>query len=272
MVDGRRTNAALGLIDDPAKTDIIRRIADDGEIRERIPDLFALIEAVPADHTVGHAHAHEGALNRVRLGVHPVKHRMVTPLLPPLDRIHDGIRDKGALLLLVKGVIHDDLFPGAIGCPEIFALSLGIMGDHSIGCVQNILRGAVILFETDHLCLLILLLEREDIFNRCAAEAVNTLVVVTDHAEVAAAAGQKAGEPVLRMVGILILVDHHIAEAVLIAGAHLLILFQELYCVNDDIVEVHRVRIPEQLLIEPVGFTDLPQAHVVACILQVFLW
>ena len=100
------------------------------------------------------------------------------------------------------------------------------MGDNGIGRIQNILGGAIILLQTDHFCLMILLLKGEDILNCGAAKAVNALIVIAHHTEIAAAASQQAGEPVLRMVGILIFIHHHVTETVLIAGAHLLIFLQ----------------------------------------------
>lgn len=197
---------------------------------------------------------------------------MIAPFSPSLDGIHNGICDKGAFLLLVKGVIHHNFFPGAVRCPEIFALSLCVMGNNSIGCIQNILSGAVILLQADHFCLMILLLKGENVLYCSASKAINALIVVAHHAEIAAASGQQAGKPILCMVGVLVLIHHHIAKAVLIAGAHLLVFLQQLHRIDNHIVKVHCICIPQQLLIKPVGFANLAQAHIVARIVQIVFW
>lgn len=74
------------------------------------------------------------------------------------------------------------------------------------------------------------------------------------------------------MVGVLVLIHHHIAKAVLIAGAHLLVFLQQLHRIDNHIVKVHCICIPQQLLIKPVGFANLAQAHIVARIVQIVFW
>ena len=87
-----------------------------------------------------------------------------------------------------------------------------------------------------------MLLKGQNILNGGATEAVNGLVVITDHANVLKLVRQQRGEHILGVVGVLVLVHHHIAELVLVQLQHIVILSQQLHGVVDHIVKVHSVR------------------------------
>ena len=86
------------------------------------------------------------------------------------------------------------------------------------------------------------MLKAEDIFNCCASEFIDALVVVADNAEVLITACEQRGEQILSVVGVLILVNHYVAEFALIIAEHLVVRLQQAHGVDDDIVEVHGVR------------------------------
>ena len=89
--------------------------------------------------------------------------------------------------------------------------------------------GAVVLLQADGTGACILLFKVEDIINIRAAETVDTLVIVAHHADVAVAARQQRSQAVLEMVGILILVDQHIAELAAIVFPHFPISLQQMH-------------------------------------------
>ena len=76
--------------------------------------------------------------------------------------------------------------------------------------------------------------------------------------------GEQGDQHVLRVVRILILVHHDIAEAPLIVLQHVLVFLQQAHGVDDDIVKVHRVRFHQHLLIQVVDGGDILAARVVA--------
>ena len=81
------------------------------------------------------------------------------------------------------------------------------------------MRGrAVILLEPDDLRRREILLEAQDVADLGAPPAVDRLVVVADAAEIAMALRQQPQPQILRDVGVLILVDQDVAEALLILG------------------------------------------------------
>ncbi len=83
-----------------------------------------------------------------------------------------------------------------------------------------------------------MLLEIQNVFNGSAPEAVNALVIITHHADVFLTACQQRGQKILHMVGVLILVHHHIVEFSLIVTAHILVLLKKLYRHINNIIKI----------------------------------
>ena len=89
-------------------------------------------------------------------------------------------------------------------------------------------------------------LELEDVADVGAAEAVDRLRVVADDHQVAVLAGEQLQPPVLGVVGVLVLVDEHVAEAGRVALADLGEQLEHVDRADQQVVEVHRVH-PVQL-------------------------
>ena len=73
---------------------------------------------------------------------------------------------------------------------------------------------------------------------------------------------EKCSEHILRVVRILILIDHYVFEAVLIVFAGFLVRLEELHHVDYQIVKVHGVRRLEELLIFLIDLAYLLQAYI----------
>ena len=95
-------------------------------------------------------------------------------------------------------------------------------------------------------------LEVEDVADVGAAEAVDRLVVVADDAQVAVLLGEQLEPAVLGAVGVLVLVDEHVAEAAPVAVAHLLEELEQVHAAEQQVVEVHRVGRVQARLVEVV--------------------
>ena len=130
------------------------------------------------------------------------------------------------------------------------------MADDGVGRVQNVLRGAVILLQPDGAGALVLFFKAEDVADIRAAETVNALVVVAHHADIMPLVGQKTGQQVLQVVGVLILVDEDITEFVLIVRPHIRAVLQQPDGVQDDVIEVQRIGIPQFSVVKCIDFTD----------------
>ena len=84
----------------------------------------------------------------------------------------------------------------------------------------------------------ILLFKAQDVFDSCAAETIDTLIVIADDADILVPRREQCSEHILRVVRILILIDHYVFEAILIVFAGLLVSFEELYHVDYQIVKI----------------------------------
>ena len=126
------------------------------------------------------------------------------------------------------------------------------------------MRGAVVLLEADDPGLAKILFEIEDVAEIRAAPFVNRLVGVTDDGNVSVRLGKPPNQQVLRPVGVLVLVDHHILELVRIELAHLLRRFEQLDRLQQEIVEIQRVGVLQRLQIALVDLRRLLLADVPA--------
>ncbi len=187
---------------------------------------------------------------------------MVVPLLAVGDIGDNRIGNMAALCHLVLGDIELNFRALPVICPEIFALSLFVVRDNGVGGIEYRLGRAVVLLEANDLCIFILLFKAQDVFDSCATEAVDTLIVIADDADILVPRREKCGEHILRVVRILILIDHYVFEAVLIVFAGFLVRLEELHHVDYQIVKVHGVRRLEELLIFLIDLAYLLQAYI----------
>ena len=106
---------------------------------------------------------------------------------------------------------------------------------------QDVRARTVILLELDDFGTGKILLEFEDVADVGAPPLIDALVVVPDDAEVAVDGSQHVYELVLQHIRILILVDHQIAEALLVLSQNVRVTFEQLHGPQNQVVEVHRV-------------------------------
>ena len=256
LVHGGLPDLAGGYVDDAPQTQVIGGVADDAQIRQHILDLGAVEELHAAVDLIGDAVALERIFQRVGLGVHPVEHRVVLPAFAPAVAGHHLSHHIIGLVALIKGGLDGDLLPRPVLRPQGLSLAPLVVADDGVGRVQNVLRGAVILLQPDGAGALVLLFKAENVADVRAAETVNALVVVAHHADVVPFVGQKAGQQVLQVVGVLILVDEDITEFVLVVRPHIRAVLQQPDGVQNDVVEVQRIGVPQLPVVNRIYFTD----------------
>ena len=86
-------------------------------------------------------------------------------------------------------------------------MSQTIVFHQSIRAFQNSVGAAVVVFQTHGLCVREVLCEVDDVFNFRATPAVDGLVVVTNHADVAMRLYQGFDQLKLNTVGVLVFVN-----------------------------------------------------------------
>ena len=239
-------DAALWHIDDPPHGYIIPGIIDGLQICQDILNFLALIEVHAAYDLIWQVGAHKRLLQRTGLRVGPVKAGTVVQLIAlahiALDLIHHAV---GFFIRIVHMEQLDQL-AFLVLRPEAFGLPVPVVLDHGIGRIQDILRGAVVLLQTDHLGIRKDLLELQNVFDICAAEFVDRLVVIAHNTDVVILGCQETHKHKLRGVGILILIHGDIAEPLLKALQDLRIMAEQLHRLDDQIVKIKRI-VPLQL-------------------------
>ena len=261
-VHGGGTDLAGGLIDDAAQPHIVPGIGHDGHIGVDVLDLLAVVEALPAHDLMRDARAGKVAFDGSRLGVHAVENGVVCQMPARFQVLADDIRDMAGFVLLILGGIHLYLIALAVVRPQGLALALGVVLNDAVGCVEDIGGGAVVLLQSDGLGAGIELFKIEDIFNGSAAEAVDALVIVAHHANVALRPSEQADQTELRHAGILILVHQQVAVLVLVELPHVRVFSQQLHGLVDEIVKIERTGLLQLFLVSCVDAGGLGALHV----------
>ena len=169
-------------------------------------------------------------------------------------------------MLVVGDVAHDPLAVAGVG-PQPLGLAALVVADDAVGRGEDGLGRAVVLLEQDRRGVREVLLEVEDVADVGAAEGVDRLVGVThDHQlgrrhPLALGPGglllQRVGaqlvdQRVLRVVGVLVLVDQHVPEASAVGLLDLREGLEEVDRGHDQVVEVEGVGLAQAPLVERV--------------------
>ena len=192
-----------------------------GEAQEahEILDVRHLDEAQAAVLVEGDVAAGEFHLERHGVVLGAEEHGLLLELGALLAVGEDALAEPLRLLVLVAAG-GEDRAP-AVGPvrPELLVAPLGGLGDERVGGGQDRRRGAVVLRERDDVGAGEALLEVEDVAHRGGAEAVDGLGVVADAGDAGAVGPQQADDVGLQRVGVLVLVDQHVVEALAHARA-----------------------------------------------------
>ena len=81
---------------------------------------------------------------------------MIGEFLTLCNIVQNGIGNKASLILLGKRAVDLNLISFWILGPEGLALSLGVVLNHRICCIQNGLGTAIVLLQTDYLGIAVL--------------------------------------------------------------------------------------------------------------------
>ena len=199
----------------------VARVREDAQVRGRVPDLRALVEARPADDLVRHVLPDEHVLQHARLRVRPVEDRDLARRDAAVDERGDLGGDEARLGVLVLDLDDADGIALAEVGEELLRLALAVVLDDRVGRAEDRVRRAVVLLERDDPRAGEVALELHDVADVRAAERVDRLVRVADGADVPVLAAEELEQPVLRVVRVLVLVDEDVAERLLPARERL---------------------------------------------------
>ena len=238
-VDGDVADLARGHRDDARKRKSVARVETKAQIRDQVLDLAPLPEAHATHKSIRDTAARQHILECAGLRVGPVQHREVgvAPLLG-LAQALDLVRDELGLLHLVVGLSRDHLLATRAIGPQPFLGALGVVADDAVRRVEDGLARSVVLLEMHDVRVWIVLLEIEDVADVRTAKAIDRLIVVADHRDVAVLRGEEVNEHVLGPVRVLVLVDQYVAEPVAPLLERLGVGAVELDELHDQVVEI----------------------------------
>ena len=214
-------DTAARRVNDALDAHFVGRVHDHLEVGHDVADLGTVEESRAADDLVGHARAQEHIFEDTRLGIGSVEDGDIVVARALGVQLFDLAGNPAALVALIARLEGLDLLAVALGRKQALVLALRVMAHHGVGGAQDMTRGAVVLLQLYGLAVFKVLLEVKDVGDVGAAPAVNGLVVVAHDHEVLVLGGQQVGDLVLDVVGVLILVDANVAEALLILVEHL---------------------------------------------------
>ena len=239
--DGRVANAAARLVDDAAHGLVVVRVGHGAHVGQHVLDFLAVVELHAAVHAVRHAAAHHGFFQHAGLRVRAVKHGEIARARTAFHAALDGAHHPGGLVALVERAVHADLLALARVGPQRLFLAARVVRDHLIGRVQDVAGGAIVLLQLDHPAIGKIALEFQNVAQIRAAPAVNGLVVVAHHAQIARFPGDQPHEHILRHVRILVFVHQDVRKLVLVGRQHRRMLGKQRERFQNQIVEIQRV-------------------------------
>ena len=123
-----------------------------------------------------------------------------------------------------------------------------VVRDDGVRRRKDVAHAAIVLLELNHVRLREVALELKDVAQIGSAPGIDRLIVVAHHHDVAVRSSKQHRDLVLSMIGVLVLVNHDVAEALLIGRQHVLVILEQQEGVQKQVVEIKRVRSAQALL------------------------
>src|SRR5271170_2531906 len=161
------------------------------QVAEDIFDLGAVVEREAPDHVVLNLISPQRFFYKARLRVGAIKYGATRKIIKSasLTKIFlDTVSDEERFVLAIGSFVKTEQRAALARGPKRLALPLSILRDHCASALENHLSRAVILFKTDRLCPLEILLKLQDVFNIRAAPTIDGLIFIADDTDVRALA------------------------------------------------------------------------------------
>ena len=187
-------------------------------VRQRVPHFGALVKAKSANHAVAGSDAPQRFFKGSRLGGGAIENRDMRVRLGP----HGIGNFAGYEFRLGVGVLRfeeTDILPSALHCLECFPKPRAVVRDHARSSVENGLRRAVIIFQSDDLRSGEIFDESLHVPSARSAPAVDRLVLVSDDADILVFAREQPHQFFLRRVCVLKFIHLNISEPLVPLGA-----------------------------------------------------
>jgi hypothetical protein len=104
--------------------------------------------------------------------------------------------------------------------------------------------------------------EIQNVLQVGAPPFVDRLIRIAHDTQVPMMRGQSLNQQVLRAVGVLVFIDHHIAKLVAVVAADLFGLLEELHRLEQQVVEIERVGLLQRVHVQRIEFAELGVARI----------
>jgi len=261
---GAFTDPTTGHVQDAPDGDVVGRVGDRTQVGDQVTDLTTLVELDAAHHPVGQPDSDEDLFKGPRLGVRPVEHRdLPGPGSALVGQSIDLFGDEACLVVFGVGHIADQQVAVPGFRPQSLLGPARVLRDHRVRCGEDVLGGAIVLLQHDRGGTREVLGEVEDVADRRPSEGVDRLVGVAHHHQFRRVhhrvprhgrmgAAEFTDQRVLRVVGVLILIDQHVPEPPAVLLTQVGERLQQMDGGHDQVVEIKRVGRHQAALIQPV--------------------
>ena len=146
-----------------------------------------------------------------------------------------------SFVLTVGSFVVADLGAALVRGPKIFSFAPNVVCHHRRRRLEDVLRGAVVLFQANDFGLRKIFFELEDVANVGSAPRVDRLIFIANGADVVACAREHQHELVLRTVRVLIFVDQDVLKAAVVILAHRRGRLQQTNGVEQQVIEIEGI-------------------------------
>ena len=245
---------ACRVVDDTLEGFFIIRIDREAEVGDYIFYFLALIERQPAVNAIRHAALAHGFLKDTALRVGAIEYGKIGIGVIPLPAQFGYLVDYNiALLHIAVCLIHSDGLSLIFLRKDFLANLPLVLLYQAVGGRNDGLGGAVVLFQLKDLRTRIYLCEIQDIVDVGSPEGVDALRVIAHHTDVLMLFCQLKHNAVLGKVSVLVLVHQDIAELRPVACKHLRTVAEKQKGIEQQIVEIHGIRLPATLPVAAVN-------------------
>ena len=249
-VDRRLAQPPGRCVDDPLQRGPVGGVENQPQVRQQVLHLGPFVERQPGGDLVGNAVPAEREFESSRQGVDAIEDREFAPRpLLMLGDLADQRGDSLGLEMLVGEVEGLDRCPLGVHREQLLVLATLVVHDQPVGGPADRLRAAIVLLEPHHLALGEIALELQDVANLGPPPAVDRLVGIARHAQVAMLRRQRPHNHVLGEIRVLVFIDQDVPEPRRQLQPHFLVLDQQPGHMGQQVVEIDGVRSQQQLLV-----------------------
>ncbi len=251
MQDRKRrvAEAALRLVINPLKSEVVVGLGDRAKVGQRVAYFRPLVESWAADDPIRQPQGDEPLLEFSHLkGGADQDGDLVERNAFMLSRF-DLLADKPRFFLAVRPFSNPRSISERFVSEQRLSQATAIVGDQSRSHGENVPGRSIVSLEPDDLRAGKILLEAQDVFHIRTAPGVDRLIVVADTAQIAVGLGKEPEKQILDDVRVLILVDQDVAEAPAECGENVGVFAQQTQGLEQEIAEIHRIERFQPLLI-----------------------